>query len=73
MNPVFDHRPWAIFQILRRSKKKQDKKKHTDVGGKGKKKGFCRSLITDYHNPMNKHLSCQLLHYEAGPCERGAI
>lgn len=48
-------------------------KKHTDVGGEGKKKSFCRSLITDYYNPMNKHLSCQLLHSEAGPRDCGAI
>lgn len=41
--------------------------------GRGGKKGFCRSLITDYYNPMNKHLSCQLLHYEAGPRDCGAI
>lgn len=71
VNPVFDHRPWAIFQILRRSKKTKQK---TDwCRGQREKKGFCRSLITDYHNPMNKHLSCQLPHYEAGTRECGAI
>lgn len=34
VNPVFDHRPWAIFQILLRYKKKT---KNTDVGGEKKK------------------------------------
>lgn len=36
VNPVFDHRPWAFFQIVLRYKTK--KKTNTDVGGRKKKK-----------------------------------
>lgn len=50
----------------------QKKKKNTDVGGE-KKRSFCGTLITDYYNPMNKHLSCQLPHYELRPRDCGAI
>lgn len=59
VNPVFDHRPRAIFQIFLHYKKK--KKQPTLMW---EKKSICGALITDYYNPMNKHLSCQLLHYE---------
>lgn len=53
----------------------QKNPKRSDVGGetKKKKKSFCGTLITDYYNPMNKHLSCQLPHYEPRPRDCGAI
>lgn len=53
VNPVFDHSPRAIFQIYLHYKTVW-----------WKKKNICCALIADYHNPVNKHLSCQHLQYE---------
>lgn len=36
-------------------------------------KRICCALITDYYNPMNKHLSCQHLQYELLPHDCDAI
>lgn len=38
-----------------------------------KKRSICCALITDYYNPMNKHLSCQHLRYELLPHDCDAI
>lgn len=60
VNPVFDHSPKAIFQIYLHYKTVWWKM-------------LCCALITDYYNPMNKHLSCQHPQYELLPRDCDAI
>lgn len=62
--PVFDHHPQAIFQIYLHYKM---------LWWKKKKKSISCALITDYYNPMSKHLSCQHLRYELLPHDCDAI